>query len=247
MNRFKGQTAIVTGGISGLGLGIVRRLIAEGAFVAVIELCTDMMPDIRKEIETSGMIFSGDVSDEVRMEVCIAEVMKSRGRIDVLVNCAGVTGQTNLKSHEVRTADFDYVMAVNVRGAFLTTKFVLPVMLSCGYGRILHVASIAGKEGNAGMLAYSVSKAAVVGMTKTQGKDYAGSGVTINALAPAVIETPMVAALPPEQRTYMTEKIPMKRCGTVSEFASMASFIVSPETSFTTGFTFDLSGGRAVY
>jgi 2-dehydro-3-deoxy-L-rhamnonate dehydrogenase (NAD+) len=123
----------------------------------------------------------------------------------------------------------------------------LPVMLKGGYGRVLHIASIAGKEGNAGMLAYSTSKAAVIGLTKVQGKDYADTAVTINALAPAVIRTPMVEALPEAQVKYMTDKIPMKRCGSLEEVAAMAAFIVSPEASFTTGFTFDLTGGRAVY
>lgn len=120
-------------------------------------------------------------------------------------------------------------------------------MLRRGYGRILHLASIAGKEGNAGMLAYSTAKAAVIGLTKVQGKDYAGTGVTINALAPAVIRTAMVDAMPATQVHYMTDKIPMRRCGTLDEVAAMAAFILSPEASFTTGFTFDLTGGRAVY
>ena len=120
-------------------------------------------------------------------------------------------------------------------------------MLKNNYGRILHVASIAGKEGNAGMLAYSSSKAAVICMTKVQGKEYAEKGITINALAPAVIQTAMVDALPEEQVKYMTEKIPMKRCGSLNEAANTAVFIISPECSFTTGFTYDLSGGRATY
>lgn len=120
-------------------------------------------------------------------------------------------------------------------------------MLKSNYGRILHIASIAGKEGNAGMLAYSASKAAVIGMTKVQGKEYAETGITINALAPAVIRTPMVDAMPEQQVTYMTDKIPMKRCGTLDEVAAIALYILSPENSFTTGFTFDLSGGRATY
>jgi 3-oxoacyl-[acyl-carrier protein] reductase len=120
-------------------------------------------------------------------------------------------------------------------------------MLKQNYGRILHIASIAGKEGNPGMVAYSASKAAVIGMAKSQGKELAETGVTVNALAPAVISTPLVGAMPPAQVKYMTDKIPMKRCGTLEEAAAMAVFIVSPECSFTTGFVFDLSGGRATY
>jgi 3-oxoacyl-[acyl-carrier protein] reductase len=138
-------------------------------------------------------------------------------------------------------------MNVNLMGSFYTSKHVLPKMLKNKYGRVLHIASISGKEGNAGMLAYSTSKAAVIGMTKVQGKEYAETGVTINALAPAVIRTAMVESLPDEQVKYMTDKIPMKRCGTLEEAASVAAFIVSPEASFSTAFTFDLSGGRATY
>jgi len=132
-------------------------------------------------------------------------------------------------------------------GSYYTSKYVLPLMLRNNYGRILHIASIAGKEGNAGMLAYSASKAAVIGMTKVQGKEYAESGITINALAPAVIQTAMVEAMPAEQVKYMTDKIPMKRCGTLEEVANIALYIVSPQNSFTTGFTFDLTGGRSTY
>jgi 2-dehydro-3-deoxy-L-rhamnonate dehydrogenase (NAD+) len=120
-------------------------------------------------------------------------------------------------------------------------------MLERHYGRILHIASVSGKEGNAGMLAYSASKAAVIGMTKAQSKEYAETGITVNALAPAVIRTPMVEALPEEHAKYMTNKIPMRRCGTLEEVSHMAAFIVSPGSSFTTGFTFDLTGGRATY
>ena len=127
------------------------------------------------------------------------------------------------------------------------SKAVLPRMLKHGYGRILHIASIAGKEGNAGMAAYSATKAGVIGLVKSLGKDYAESGITINALAPAVIRTPMVDALPDATVKYMTDKIPMKRCGTLEEIAHLAAFIVSPGASFTTGFTFDMTGGRATF
>ncbi|HVY75670.1 MAG TPA: SDR family oxidoreductase, partial [Puia sp.] len=160
---------------------------------------------------------------------------------------AGITGKTNIKSHEVSSENLRAVFDVNFMGSYLTSKYVLPWMLKRNYGRILHIASIAGKEGNAGMLAYSASKAAVIGMTKVQGKEYAETGITINALAPAVIRTPLVEVMPEEQVKYMTDKIPMKRCGTLEEVADCAAFIISPANSFTTGFTFDLSGGRATY
>ena len=130
---------------------------------------------------------------------------------------------------------------------FYTAKAVLPHMLEKNYGRVLHIASIAGKEGNARMLAYSSSKAAVIGMTKVQGKEYAETGITINALAPAVIRTPLLDEVPAEQIKYMTDKIPMKRCGTLEEISNLVAYIVSKQNSFTTGFTFDLTGGRATY
>jgi len=138
-------------------------------------------------------------------------------------------------------------MRVNVNGCLNTFQAVIPHMLKRNYGRVLHFASVSGKEGNAGMLAYSTSKAAVIGMTKVQGKEYAQTGITVNALAPAVIFTEMVAKMPPEQVKYMTDRIPMGRCGTKDEIAAMAEFIVSPENSFVTAFTFDLTGGRATY
>lgn len=245
--RFFDQTAIVTGGASGLGLAIARRLKEEGAFVAVFDRTEKHFGPLRAELGTDGICLQVDVTDAAAVTSAVAEVQSQRGRIEILVNSAGVAGKTNLQSHEVEVEDFEFVLRVNVTGTFLVTKYVLPVMLGQRYGRILHLASIAGKEGNAGMLAYSASKAAVIGMTKVQGKEYADTGVIINALAPAAISTPLVEAMPDAQIKYMTDRIPMKRYGDLSEVAAMAAFIVSRETSFTTGFTFDLSGGRAVY
>jgi len=196
--------------------------------------------------ETSrGLV--ADVTDPAAVKKSVDAVVAEFGRIDILVNSAGMTGQTNIKSHEVSLEDFDRVFALNVRACLITFQAVAPHMLERDYGRVLHIASIAGKDGNAGMLAYSSSKAAVIGMTKVQGKEYAETGIRVNALAPAVVRTAMVEALPPEQVKYMTDKIPMKRCGSMEEFAETAAFIVSPGNGFTTGFTFDLSGGRAVY
>lgn len=245
--RFANQTAIITGGTSGIGLAVARRLREEGANIAVFDFNAAAFAALAAEFGAAGLFLKVDVTAEAEVSAAVAAVLAKFGRIDIAVNCAGVTGKTNLKSHEVALDDFDRVLKTNLHGTFLVSKSVLPVMLGRGYGRILNIASIAGKEGNAGMVAYSSSKAAVIGLTKVQGKEYAGTGVTINALAPAVIQTPLVDAMPAEQVKYMTDKIPMKRCGSLDEVAAMAAFIVSTETSFTTGFTFDLTGGRAVY
>jgi NAD(P)-dependent dehydrogenase (short-subunit alcohol dehydrogenase family) len=243
----KDQTALITGGASGLGLAITRRLQSAGVFVFIVDLDPKSFASLAAEFGPKGACLQADVTDEASVKKAVAEALRRRGRIDILVNSAGVTGKTNLKSHEVSLEDFEFVYRVNVRGPFLTAREVLPAMQRQGYGRILHIASIAGKEGNAGMLAYSTTKAAVIGMTKAQGKEYAETGITINALAPAVVRTPMVEILPEVTVKYMTDKIPMKRCCTLDEVASMAAFIVSPDASFTTGFTFDLTGGRATY
>jgi len=169
------------------------------------------------------------------------------GSVDVLVQSAGITGVTKLSTHEVDPANFDLVMRINCHGVFLGCRAVLGRMKEQGSGRVVNIASIAGKEGNAGMCAYSTSKAAVIGMTKVMGKEYAETGVTVNAVAPAVVQTAMVDAMPAEQVKYMTDKIPMKRTGKIPEIAALVEFIASPEASFTTGFTFDATGGRAVY
>jgi len=244
---FAGQVAIVTGAASGLGLAIAKKLAAEGAQVALLDLNESALKNIASEIGTNAIPLAVDLTNETQVGNVINQIGERFGRIDVLVNSAGVTGKTNIKSQDVETSDLRSVFDVNFMASFFTARAVLPWMLKQNYGRILHIASVAGKEGNAGMLAYSASKAAVIGMTKVQGKEYAETGITINALAPAVIQTPMVDALPETQVKYMTDKIPMKRCGTLAEVAHMAAFIVSRGTAFTTGFTFDMTGGRATY
>lgn len=241
------QTAIITGGADGLGFALAKRLCRSGVRVALFDL-----NEVKLTIATDqlGQLSSGhvvDVTDPTQVGAAYAEVLKRTGRVDILVNSAGITGTTNILSHAVDLADFDRVLAVNLKGSLVTFQAVLPGMLERDYGRVLHIASIAGKEGNAGMLAYSASKAAVIGMTKVQGKEYATTGITVNALAPAVIQTEMVDRMPPESVKYMTDKIPMRRCGTLEEFAATAAWIISPENTFSTGFTYDMSGGRAVF
>lgn len=245
MTQFSNQVAIVTGAASGIGNAIANQLLAAGARLALIDRQQGSLDGEGETNRTDW--FLADITDEAAVESVIKQVIDRHGRIDILVNSAGITGKTSIQSHHVDSSDLHAVFEVNFFGSFLLSKYVLPHMLKHNYGRIVHIASIAGKEGNAGMLAYSASKAAVIGMTKVQGKEYAETGITVNALAPAVIRTALVDGMPVEQVNYMTDKIPMKRCGTLQEVANLAMYIVSPENSFTTGFTFDLSGGRATY
>lgn len=247
MKNFEGKVAVITGAASGLGQVIAHKLIEEGAFLALLDLNKETLAGEFDRYQDRAKTYAIDITDEEQVVSTIENVVLAFGKIDILVNCAGITGVTNTQSHLVEVHNLKKVFDVNFMGSFYTSKAVLPEMLKNNYGRILHIASIAGKEGNAGMLAYSASKAAVIGMTKVQGKEYAGTGITVNAMAPAVIQTALVDAMPPEQVKYMTDKIPMKRCGTLEEAANLASYIVSDQNSFTTGFTFDLSGGRATY
>jgi NAD(P)-dependent dehydrogenase (short-subunit alcohol dehydrogenase family) len=237
------QNVVVTGAASGLGRAICRRFVLLGASVRGIDINMPGLQELKAVLGKSFFPVRCDVSTWEE----VVESFEKLSPVDVLVNCAGITGRTNLQSHETDPADVERVFRINFFGSYHTSKAVLPQMVARGYGRLLHIASIAGKEGNAGMLAYSSSKAAVIGMTKVQGKEVAGTGVTVNAIAPAVIQTPMVDAMPEEQVKYMTDKIPMRRCCTLDEVVTMVEFVVSPSCSFTTGFTFDLTGGRATY
>jgi len=240
-------TAIITGAASGIGLAIANKLSSLKINLALLDLNERKLLQIKSDLKGEVSVYRVDVTKESDVEQVINAIEEKYSTIHILINSAGITGKTNLKSHETETEDLKKVFDVNFMGSYFTSKHVLPLMLKNNYGRILHIASIAGKEGNAGMLAYSASKAAIIGMTKVQGKEYAENGITINAIAPAVIRTDLVEAMPEVQVKYMTDKIPMKRCGTLQEVADLAAFIVSKENSFTTGFTFDLSGGRAVY
>jgi NAD(P)-dependent dehydrogenase (short-subunit alcohol dehydrogenase family) len=240
-------TVAVVGGASGIGLEAAGFLNAQGVRIAVLDRNRDGVAAAAKELGGKSVGVAVDIADWDATKGAIDSVAQQFGKIDGLVNCAAIVGKTNLKTHEVEIENFDACYEINLRGAFLLSKAVLPHMLKRNYGRILHIASIAGKEGNAGMLAYSATKAGLIGLVKVMGKDYAETGITVNGLAPAVIKTPMVAAMPQQQVDYMTAKIPMRRVGELHEAAEMIAWIVSPACSFTTGFTFDLTGGRAVY
>jgi 3-oxoacyl-[acyl-carrier protein] reductase len=247
-NRFAGKTAVVTGGASGIGKAIVERLAKEGAHVAIFDTDQKAMDAVARELRTHGV---ETTRVDITVEEAVAEAMEAlvaaRGRLDVVVNCAAIVGPTATPITDVGFDDYAEVLRVNLGGSFVIAKQALVQMRKANTGRILLFSSIAGKEGNAGMCCYSSSKAGVIGLVKSVGKEFAESGITVNAIAPAVIRTPMVEATHPDQVKYMTDKIPAKRTGTLEEAAAIACWIVSDEASFCTGFTFDLTGGRAVY
>ncbi len=237
-NRFSDRVALVTGGSSGIGAAAARRLLAEGARVASFDLSADA-PD-------GVLALTGDVASSTDVGAAVAAVERDLGSIDVLVCSAGITGKS-LHTVEVDDAEWRRVMAINADGVFFCNRAVLPGMVDRGYGRIVNVASIAGKEGNPMAAAYSASKAAVIALTKAIAKDVARGGVAVNCIAPAVIETPILEGLSQQHVEYMVERIPMGRMGAAEEVAALVCWLASEECSFSTGATYDISGGRAVY
>jgi 3-oxoacyl-[acyl-carrier protein] reductase len=233
---FTGRTALVTGGASGIGAATAEKLRAGGGEVAVFD---------REPVEGYVSV-TGDIASSSDVNAAVAQAEEALGRIDVLVNSAGVSGES-LHTVDVTDEEWRRVFAINADGSFYMCRAVLPGMIERGYGRIVLVASIAGKEGNPMAAAYSASKAAVIAMTKAIGKDVAGSGVLVNCIAPAVIETPILAGLSQHHVDYMVERIPLGRMGKAEEVAALIAFLASEEMSFSTGATYDISGGRAVY
>ena len=236
--RFDGRIALVTGGSSGIGAAVARRLLVEGARVASLDLVEDAPKGV--------LAIAGDVSNSTDVEAAVARVTSELGPVDILVCSAGIAG-ASLRTVEVRDEEWRRVFAINSDGVFFCNRAVAGGMAERGYGRIVNVASIAGKEGNPMAAAYSASKASVIGLTKAIGKDLAGTGVLVNAIAPAVIETPILAGISEEHIRYMVERIPMGRLGSVDEVAALVCWLASEECSFSTGATYDISGGRAVY
>ena len=237
-HRFFGRVAFVTGAASGIGAATVDRLLLEGAKVAAFDL---RAPDIE-----GALALSGDVSASADVEEAIATTTAELGPIDILVCSAGVSGNS-LRTQDVSDDEWKRVMAINADGVFWCNRAVAPGMAERGYGRIVNVASIAGKEGNPMAAAYSASKAAVIALTKAVGKDLARTGVSVNCIAPAVIETAMLGDMSQEHIDYMVERIPMGRMGKAEEVATLICWLASEECSFSTGATYDISGGRAVY
>ena len=233
-NRFSGRVALVTGAASGIGAAAARRLLAEGATVVTL--------DLKAEGPEGALALAGDVSSSADVNAAVAQA----GPVDILVCCAGVPGRS-LRTVDVTDEEWKRVLAINTDGVFFCNRAVIPGMVERGYGRIVNLASIAGKEGNPMAAAYSASKAAVIGLTKAIGKDLARTGVAVNCIAPAVIETPILEGITQEHIDYMVERIPMGRMGSADEVAALICWLASEECSFSTGATYDISGGRAVF
>ncbi len=229
--RFAGKRAVVTGGLSGIGEAVVKRIESEGGRVAIW--------DINGGIKT-------DISDFNSVQNSTAQTIKEIGGIDILVNSAGITGPT-VPVTEFPVDGWLQTIAINLNGTFYTNKAVVPHMIAQNYGRIVNIASIAGKEGNPNASAYSASKAAVIGFTKSLAKELAKTNITVNAVTPAAVRTPIFDQMPQAHIDFMLAKIPKARFGTVGEVASLVCWLASEECSFSTGAVFDVSGGRATY
>jgi len=241
----EGQVAVVTGGGRGIGEGIATRLAAAGARLAILDANGAAAEEVALRVKGLGLVC--DVSSAGSVQSAIDEVRRKLGPIQILVNNAGITGRT-VPLWELAESDLDQVYAVNLKGVFLMCRAVISEMLAQGYGRILNVASIAGKEGNPTLIPYSSTKAAVIALTKALAKEVAGKGdITINSISPAVIRTKILDGVAKETVQYMVSRIPMGRTGTVEEIAALVHFLVSKESSFTTGQCYDISGGRATY
>ncbi|KQV57794.1 MULTISPECIES: SDR family NAD(P)-dependent oxidoreductase [unclassified Caulobacter] len=244
-NRFAGRAAVITGGASGLGRAVAARIVAEGGQVSLWDLDADGLKEAAADVGAAHVV-ALDVSDEAAVAAAAKASNDALGRIDILVASAGITGAT-APVHEYPTESWKRVIDINVHGVFYCCKSVVPFMLTNGYGRIVNVASVAGKEGNPNASAYSASKAAVIGLTKSLGKELATKGVIANSITPATFESPILEQLPKSQVDYMRGKIPMGRLGEVHESAAMVCFMASEECSFTTAATFDTSGGRTTF
>jgi 3-oxoacyl-[acyl-carrier protein] reductase len=242
----KNRNAVVTGGAAGIGLAIAQRLAASGARVSLWDRDDKMLAESAGSLGAPAHTARLDVSDESQVQRALGETVKALGRVDVLVCSAGITGP-NLTTWDYPVADWKQVLDINLTGVFLCNKAVVTHMRANDYGRIVNIASIAGKEGNPNASAYSASKAGVISLTKSLGKEVAKTGIRVNCVTPAAVKTGMFSQMTQAHIDFMLSKIPMGRFGQVEEIAALVAWLCSEECSFSTGAVFDLSGGRAVY
>jgi 3-oxoacyl-[acyl-carrier protein] reductase len=244
----KSRVAIVTGSARGIGLAIVRRLLASGANVALWDIDATAVANAEKELQQSGQVksFQVDVTSLESVTKATEATAKAFGKIDILVNNAGIAG-ANAKLWETDPAEWQRVLNINLTGPFLCCRAVVPHLLQNNFGRIVNIASIAGKEGNPNASHYSASKAGLVALTKSLGKELATTNIRVNCITPAVIETDILKQMTEAHINYMLSKIPMGRFGRAEEAAALVAWLCSEDCSFSTGAVFDLSGGRATY
>jgi 2-dehydro-3-deoxy-L-rhamnonate dehydrogenase (NAD+) len=244
----KGRHAVVTGGVRGIGLAIVSRLLASGAAVSLWDRDATALESIAHTLAGTGRVHTAvvELTQPDSVQAATESTLKALGQIDILVNNAGIAG-ANKKLWEYSPEEWQQVLQVDLFAVFLTCRAVVPRMLDRGYGRIVNIASIAGKEGNPNASHYSAAKAGVIALTKSLAKETARAGVIVNCVTPAVIETDILKQLTQEHIDYMLAKIPMGRFGLKDEAAALVAWLCSAECSFSTGATFDLSGGRATY
>ena len=248
MNKLdlKGRHAIVTGGASGLGYAISERMLASGATVTWWDVNTEVMANAAKTINSDVHCEKVDVTQHTSVVAALARTIQKRGKVDILVNSAGITGP-NVKLADYPPDAWAQVVNVNLNGTFHCCRELATHMQGNSYGRIVNIASVAGKEGNPNASAYSASKAGVIALTKSLGKELANHGVLVNCVTPAAVKTAMFDQMTPEHIAFMLSKIPMSRFGNPDEIAAMVSWLCTEDCSFSTGGVFDLSGGRATY
>jgi 3-oxoacyl-[acyl-carrier protein] reductase len=246
MFELTGSVAIVTGGAAGIGEVIAKRLSTAGARIVIADIDAEAASRTAQAIGNGTLSIGVDITNPVSVQAAVNEILAATGSIDILVNNAGLAGKA-APIWEQTDEDWARVLAVNVTGPFYLCRAVLPHMRKQAYGRIVNIASVAGKEGNPNMVAYSASKAAIIGLTKSIAKEVATEGICVNAVTPAVIRTKMLDQLTDAQVSYMVERIPMKRTGQPEEVAAVVHFLASKDCSFVTGQIYDVSGGRATY
>jgi NAD(P)-dependent dehydrogenase (short-subunit alcohol dehydrogenase family) len=243
---FKGRHALVTGGATGLGYAIAQRLIQSGGSVTLWDRDQAAASQAARTLGDRASSVAVDVSQHASVREAVQATLRLAPQVDALVNCAGITGP-NLKLWDYPVDEWRQVMEVNLNGLFLCCREIVPLMRERNYGRIVNIASVAGKEGNPNASAYSASKAAVIALTKSLGKELADTGVRVNCVTPAAVKTAIFDQMTPAHIAFMLSKIPMGRFGTPEEVAAMVGWLCTEECSFSTGAVFDLSGGRSTY